>query len=172
MFFDYFGYTTHSTDSMTDLASPSSISNSVAAVTGSTPSLTPSSGHLDSVPTEHLDGSITTIVHNRSSTTAANSGDITHGQNTHINERGSSSNNENISCDTSTTNNGFIHSLHHTSATPHTHSAMHTESHLGSTIMPTLSPQRINLNTGFGTSMSAIYPSMHHTAMSMSDTYR
>lgn len=162
MFFDYFGYTTHSADSITDLAS------TVAAPNGSSPSLTPNSGPIDSVTTEHLDGSVTPAVLNNRSTTTTHS-DISHGQNN--NDRSSSSNN-NIPNATSSTNTGFIHSLHHTSATPHSHGAMHSESHLGSSIMPTLSPQRINLNSGFGTTMPAIYPSMHHTAMSMSDSYR
>lgn len=171
MFFDYFGYTTHSTDSMADLASPSSITNSVTAANGSTPSLTPGSGHIETIPTEHLEGAaVTPIVHNRSSTTNSTS-DISLGQSNSNNDR-NSTNNSNISCATSTSNTGFIHSLHHTPATPHGHSVMHSESHLGSSIMPTLSPQRINLNSGFGTTMPAIYPSMHHTAMSMSDTYR
>ncbi|KAM7341290.1 eyeless isoform 2-T2 [Cochliomyia hominivorax] len=157
-------------NSMTDLASPSSISNSVAAANGSTPSLTPGGGHIDAVPTEHLEGPVTPVVHNRSSTTSSNS-DITHGQSNTTSSNDRNSVNNNISCTTSTANTGFIHSLHHTPATSHAHNMMHSESHLGSSIIPTLSPQRLNLNNGFGTSMPAIYPSMHHTAMSMSDTY-
>ncbi|XP_065370820.1 paired box protein Pax-6 [Calliphora vicina] len=170
MFFDYFGYATHSTDSMTDLASPS------AAANGSTPSLTPSTGHQDAAPTEHLEGPVTSLVHNnRSATTTASNSDLSHGQsnnnNTDRSSTNNNNNNNNISCATSTTNTGFIHSLHHTPATPHAHSVMHSESHLGSSILPTLSPQRLNLNSSFGPTMPAIYPSMHHTAMSMSDTY-
>ncbi|XP_046812113.1 paired box protein Pax-6 isoform X2 [Lucilia cuprina] len=165
MFFDYFGYTTHSTDSMADLASTSSITNSVVAANGPAPSLAPSTSHLDTAPTEHLD--VATLGHNnRSSTTSSNS------ENSHVqsnNNNGRISNSNNISCPTSASNTGFIHSVHHTPATHH--SVMHSESHLGSSIMPTLSPQRINLNGGFGTTMTAIYPSMHHTAISMSDTY-
>lgn len=180
MFFDYFGYTTPSTDTMTDLTSPPHTSQTAAA-NGTTPSLTPGggSGHVgqvNSVSTDHLQNTITPSAHNNTSSAATSSNsDISLGPSSNDDHRSSSVNN--TSCATSSSNTGSIHSPHQpTVATHHVHSSAHIHSdspHLVNSVMPTLSPQRINLNSGFGTSMTALYPSMHHHAtMSMSDSYR
>lgn len=142
----------------------------MSATTGSTPPLTTSSGHVD-VTNDHLESPVNSVTHtNRSNATISNS-DISDSQITKTSK--SDRNNKNIST-ISTGNVSFINTLHHCAPTSHTHSGVHCESHLGSSAIPSLSPQRINLNSGgLSTTMAAIYPSMHQPAsMTMSDTYR
>ncbi|TMW42975.1 hypothetical protein DOY81_011945, partial [Sarcophaga bullata] len=172
MFFDYFGYSTPSTDSIADLASTSSTTNSVSATNGATISLTPSSGHIDVVPSEHLEGTVTPVVHTNRNTATSSNSDMSNGQSTNAsNNDRSTTSNKNISA-LSTSNGIFINSLHHGASTSYNHNGMHSESHPGNSMMSSLSPQRVNLNSGFGTTVAAIYPSMHqHTSMTVSDTY-
>lgn len=75
------------------------------------------------------------------------------------------------------TNTHHIHSHAHARvhAHPHAHAhhvMHHTTAHLGNGLMTPLSPTRLNLNNGFGSSVGAIYPPIHHGALPISDSYR
>lgn len=75
------------------------------------------------------------------------------------------------------TNTHHIHShAHarvHAHAHAHAHHVMHhTTAHLGNGLMTPLSPSRLNLNNSFSSSVGAIYPSIHHSALPISDSYR
>uniref|UniRef100_A0A1A9WQ97 Homeobox domain-containing protein n=1 Tax=Glossina brevipalpis TaxID=37001 RepID=A0A1A9WQ97_9MUSC len=194
MFFDYFGYTAPSTDSMTDmtLSSPLHAGSDATFSSGHTvdTSVTTNSTAAVGAPSTAATATPDDLNHPNSTSSNSNSGISTSGNGSRDSSASiePSSNESRISinntCSTpAASSNGNSNTGLHpiqipstvglTISHPHTHTHdVHTSAtHLSGALVPTLSPPRLNLNGGFSSSMSAMYPALHHTPMPMTDTY-
>uniref|UniRef100_A0A1A9UMA8 Homeobox domain-containing protein n=1 Tax=Glossina austeni TaxID=7395 RepID=A0A1A9UMA8_GLOAU len=193
MFFDYFGYTAPSTDSMTDMALSSPLHAGSDATFSSSPTVdVPTATNSTAIPVSSSIVATATpddLNHPNSASSNSNSGISTSGNGSRDSSAsiGPSSNESrnsvNNTCSTPTVsshgNSGTLPiqiptTAGLTSSHPHAHTHdVHTSAaHISGALVPTLSPPRLNINGGFSSSMSAMYPALHHTPMPMADTYR
>ncbi|XP_023158929.1 paired box protein Pax-6 isoform X2 [Ceratitis capitata] len=153
MLFDYFGYATPTTDAaIPDTTMASSVTQTSVGASGSgadTPDHLASGHHFSSC------GS------NASGSSATSFGVGYSGNRNSIGMMGLST------LSTSTCSPiGSGHTYH--SAAHHTHAS---HAHIGGSVMPPLSP-RLNLNSGFSSSMGSMYSTIHHhSTKPMSETY-
>ncbi|KAL9873538.1 paired box protein Pax-6 isoform X3 [Glossina fuscipes] len=192
MFFDYFGYTAPSTDSMTDMALSSPLhAGSDATFSSSSTVDVPIATNSTAIPVSTPIVATATpddLNHPNSTSSNSNSGISTSGTGSRDSSAsiGPSSNESrnsvNNTCSTPTvsshgnsstlpiqipTTAGLTISHPHA----HTHEVHTSAAHISGALVPTLSPPRLNINGGFSSSMSAMYPALHHTPMPMGDTY-
>uniref|UniRef100_A0A1B0FC89 Uncharacterized protein n=1 Tax=Glossina morsitans morsitans TaxID=37546 RepID=A0A1B0FC89_GLOMM len=191
MFFDYFGYTAPSTDSMTDMTLSSPLHAGSDAAFSSSPTVdVPTATNSTAIPvsTSIVATATPDDLNHPNSSSNSNSGISTSG----TGSRDSSasigpSSNESRNSVNNTCSTPTVSSHGNSSTLPiqipttagltishphgHTHDVHTSAAHISGALVPTLSPPRLNINGGFSSSMSAMYPALHHTPMPMADTY-